>query len=90
MVPSLGREDPLEKEVATHSSILAWRIPWREKLVGSRPWSHKELDRTERRTLSHTHTHVYKCIYMTDYFMSFVKNLRILEFSQRTEVLIVA
>ena len=27
-VPSLGREDPLEKEVATHSSILAWRIPW--------------------------------------------------------------
>ena len=27
-VPSLGREDPLEKEKATHSSILAWRIPW--------------------------------------------------------------
>ena len=27
-VPSLGREDPLEKEMATHSSILAWRIPW--------------------------------------------------------------
>ena len=30
-VQSLGREDPLEKEVATHSSILAWRIPWREE-----------------------------------------------------------
>ena len=30
-VPSLGREDPLEKEIATHSSILTWRIPWREK-----------------------------------------------------------
>ena len=30
-VPSLGREDPLEKEMATHSSILAWRIPWREE-----------------------------------------------------------
>ena len=29
-VPSLGREDPLEKEMATHSSTLAWRIPWRE------------------------------------------------------------
>ena len=28
---SLGREDPLEKEMATHSSILAWRIPWREE-----------------------------------------------------------
>ena len=27
-VPSLGWEDPLEKEMATHSSILAWRIPW--------------------------------------------------------------
>ena len=30
-VQSLGREDPLEKEMATHSSTLAWRIPWREK-----------------------------------------------------------
>ena len=29
-VPSLGREDPLKKEMATHSSILAWRIPWTE------------------------------------------------------------
>ena len=30
-VRSLGREDPLEKEMAIHSSILAWRIPWTEK-----------------------------------------------------------
>ena len=30
-VPSLGREDPLEKEMATHSSILAWEIPWAEE-----------------------------------------------------------
>ena len=30
-VPSLGREDTLEKELATHSSILAWRIPWTEE-----------------------------------------------------------
>ena len=30
-VQSLGWEDPLEKETATHSSILAWRIPWTEK-----------------------------------------------------------
>ena len=30
-VRSLGREDPLEKEMATHSSTLAWRIPWREQ-----------------------------------------------------------
>ena len=31
-VPSLGWEDPLKKGIATHSSILAWRIPWTEKL----------------------------------------------------------
>ena len=31
---SLGREDPLEKEMATHSSILAWRIPWTEEPGG--------------------------------------------------------
>ena len=33
-VRSLGREDPLEKEMATHYSILAWRIPWTEVLGG--------------------------------------------------------
>ena len=33
-VQSLGQEDPLEKGVATHSSILAWRIPWAEKPGG--------------------------------------------------------
>ena len=33
-VRSLGQEDPLEKEMATHSSILAWRIPWTEEPVG--------------------------------------------------------
>jgi len=36
-VQSLGQEDPLEKEIATHSSILAWRIPWTEE--PSRPQS---------------------------------------------------
>ena len=30
-VPSLGREDPLEKEMATHSSAIAWKIPWTEE-----------------------------------------------------------
>ena len=37
-VQSLGQEDPLEKEIATHSSTLAWKIPWTEGLVGSSPW----------------------------------------------------
>ena len=33
-VGSLGREDPLEEDMATHSSILAWRIPWTEEPGG--------------------------------------------------------
>ena len=48
-VRSLGQEDPLEKEMATHSSILAWRIPWTEEPGGLySPWGHKESDMTER------------------------------------------
>ena len=34
-VQSLGGEDPLEEEMATHSSILAWRIPWTERIWGA-------------------------------------------------------
>ena len=37
-VRSLGQEDPLEKEMATHSSILAWEIPWTEEPGGSMGW----------------------------------------------------
>ena len=44
-VPALVREDPLEKGMATHSGILAWRIPWTEE--GCRPWDHKDSDVTE-------------------------------------------
>ena len=47
-VLSLGREDPLEKEMVTHSSILAWRIPWTEKPVGYSPRGRKESDMTEQ------------------------------------------
>ena len=36
-VRSLGREDPLEEGMATHSSILAWRIPWTEEPYGLQP-----------------------------------------------------
>ena len=46
-VRSLGWEDPLEKGMATHSNILAWRIPWREKqrgLVGSIGWQRVRHD----------------------------------------------
>ena len=50
-VGSLGREDPLEKGMATHSSILAWRIPWTEDPVS--PRIPKKSDTTERLTLCH-------------------------------------
>ena len=48
-VRSLGWEDPLEKEMATHSSILAWKISWTE---GYSSWGHKESGMTERLTLT--------------------------------------
>ena len=47
-VRSLGWEDPLEKEMAAHSSILAWRIPWMEELGGLQSMGRKESDTTER------------------------------------------
>ena len=37
-VLSLGQEDPLEKGVATHSSILTWGVPWTEESGGIQPW----------------------------------------------------
>ena len=52
-VQSLGREGPLEKKTATHSSTLALKIPWRS-LVGYSPWGRKESDMTER-----LHFHFY-------------------------------
>ena len=45
-VQFLGREDPLEKELATHSSILAWKIPWTEEAGGLRPMGFKESNMT--------------------------------------------
>ena len=41
-----GWEDPLEKEIATHSSILAWRIPWTEEPGGLQSMGLQELDTT--------------------------------------------
>ena len=46
-VQSLGQEDPLEKDMATHASILAWKIP-RRSLVGYSPWGRKQSDMNER------------------------------------------
>ena len=49
---SLGQEDPLEKEMATHSSILAWEIPRQRRLVGYSPWGHRESDMAEHEASS--------------------------------------
>ena len=58
-VRALGREDPLEEGMATHSSTFAWRLPWNR---GARwahedscsPWSHKELDTAEQLSTAHS------------------------------------
>ena len=42
-----GLEELLEEKMATHSGILAWRIPWTEEPAGYSPWGCKELDTTE-------------------------------------------
>ena len=47
-VRSLGREDPLEKETATHSSVLAWKIPWTEDPGGLQTTGMAQSDVTER------------------------------------------
>ena len=47
-IRSLRQEYPLEEEMATHSTILAWNIPWIEEPDGLQPMGNKEWDRTER------------------------------------------
>ena len=51
-VQCLDWGDALKKGMSTHSSILAWRIPRKEEPRGYSPWGRKELDTTERLTLS--------------------------------------
>ena len=51
-VQFLGKEDALEKGMATHSNILAWRILWTEEPGEHNPWNYKELAMTDWQTLS--------------------------------------
>ena len=55
-VQSLGGKDPLEKKMATRSSILVWKIRWTEEPGGYNPQGCKESDMTERQ---HTHTEAF-------------------------------
>ena len=67
-VQSLGREDPLKEGTATHSSFLAWRIPWTEEPAELQSIGQKESDTTEATghasvcVCIYVHTHV--CIYI--------------------------
>ena len=53
----LGGEDPLEKEMATHSSILAWEIPWTEEPRATVHGIAKSRTRQNTHTHTHAHTH---------------------------------
>ena len=69
-VRSMDWEDPLEKGMATHSGILAWRIPW---TVYS-PWPHKESDTTEQLSLSFflsSLTVLLHCLFVYDAVLSY-------------------
>ena len=67
-VQSMGREDPLEKEMADNSSILAWKVSRTEEPVGCRPCSQKEVGMTEQRkyhaaeTGESGHMHLNTCV----------------------------
>ena len=59
MVQFLGQEDPLEKEMATHSSILAWKIPWTEEYGGLQSMSLQESDTTKPQPQPTTTSHSF-------------------------------
>ena len=61
-VPSLGREDPLEKDMATHSNILAWRITWMEEPGGLQSMG---LQRIEYDRSTDTSFHIWSNIYIS-------------------------
>ena len=62
-VRSLGWDDPLEKEMATHTSILTWKVPWQRGLVGYSPWGSKESDTTEHAcTVFISLLYIYCCL----------------------------
>ena len=80
-VRSMGWEDPLEKEMATHSSILAWKIPWTEELEGCSPWGHKESDTTERLT------HIAWCSILRDWILNWPPRFSLLGLQRPAEKL---
>ena len=58
-VQSLGWEDPLEKGMATHPSVLAWRIPWTEEPGRLQSLASQRVRHNQTTKLAHTHTHTH-------------------------------
>ena len=54
-------EEPMEKEMATHSSSLAWRTPWPEEPGGYSPWGCRDSNMAEQLTHTHTRAHSHAC-----------------------------
>ena len=67
---SLGREDPLQKGMATHTSILAWRIPWTEETGGL--WSTGSQSGPTERLSMNAHTHIFPCLYAPGLLYPFI------------------
>ena len=65
-VRSLSWEDPLEKEMATHSNILAWKIPWTEE-PGRLQFMGLQKSRTRLSNFTSLHTHIYIYIYIENF-----------------------
>ena len=66
-VQPLGQDDPLKEEMATYSSILAWRIPWTEEPGRLQSWGRKEQDMTEH---AHIHTYDHMLFFFLDLLIS--------------------
>ena len=67
-VQFLGQEDPLEKEMANHSSILAWKISWREEPGGLQPMGRKESGMTEQLTLTYLQIYAFFTVFSIGHF----------------------
>ena len=79
-VRSLGGEEPLEKEMAIHSSILAWKIPWTEKPGGLQYMVHtKELDTTEQ-------LHFHFTFFIVQLSHSYMTTVKTIAFTRQTFV----
>ena len=76
-VRSWGWEEPLEKEIATHSSILAWEIPLKKEPGGYSAWNHKERDTTERLNSNNRECHL-----LVSLVTQMVKNLPAMQETQ--------